>query len=122
MDLIMPSAVVIALCCASGMADAQGFVHASRMWSGDRFVWPELARSAAGFCIGISLYWVSVRYMQRIGLEAPEIQTMIWFAATIIGVAIAGGRFGSWPLVDQAVAGTVIAGLGWLLAQSSKVH
>ena len=122
MDIVTPSAVVIVLCCVSGMADAQGFVHASRMWSADRLVWPEFARSAAGFCVGIGLYWLSVRFMRRVGLETPEMQTMIWFAATIIGVALASGRFGSWPLIDQGVAATVIVGLAWLLAQSSKVH
>lgn len=119
LELLAPTAFVVALCCVSGIADAQGFVHASRMWRGDRFVWLELGRSAAGFAVGISFYWMSVRFMQRLGILAPEIQTMIWFAATIIGVAMASGRFGRWPPGDQFVAAGVIFGLGWLLMRSS---
>jgi NhaP-type Na+/H+ or K+/H+ antiporter len=118
-DMIAPSAAAFLLCCISGFADAQGFVHASRVWAADRFVWPELARSALGFAAGISAYWLSVRFMQRVGIDGADIQTVIWFAVTIIGVAIAGGRFGKWPLVDQVVAGAVIAGLAWLLVRSS---
>jgi NhaP-type Na+/H+ or K+/H+ antiporter len=121
-EIIAPSAVVLALCCVSGLADAQGFVHASRMWRADRFVWLELGRSATGFCVGIGFYWLSVRFMQRVGIGAPEVQTMIWFAATIIGVATASGRFGRWPVADQLVAGAVVLGLGWLLARSSTVQ
>jgi NhaP-type Na+/H+ or K+/H+ antiporter len=121
-ETIGPSAAAFALCCVSGFADAQGFVHASRVWAADRFVWPELVRSAFGFATGIGAYWVSVRFMQRVGVTATEIQTVIWFAATIIGVAIASGRFGKWPLSDQLVGGAVIVGLAWLLVRSSHAQ
>lgn len=97
-------------------------VHASRMWRADRFVWLELGRSATGFCVGIGFYWLSVCFMHRVGIGAPEVQTMIWFAATNIGVAAASGRFGRWPVSDQLVAGAVVLGLGWLLVRSSTAQ
>jgi NhaP-type Na+/H+ or K+/H+ antiporter len=121
-DILVPSAVVLALCCVSGLADAQGFVHASRMWRADRFIWVELGKSATGFCVGIGLYWLSVRFMGRLGIGAPEVQTMMWFAVTTIGVAMGSGRFGRWPALDQMVAGGVILGLGWLLIRSRTVQ
>jgi hypothetical protein len=118
-ELIVPSAAAIALCCASGMADAQGFVHASRIWVADRIVWAELGRSALGFAAGVSFYWLSVRFMQRLGLHAADLQTAAWLVTTVVGVAVATGRVGKWPLSDQMVAAAMVAGLGWLLVRSS---
>jgi hypothetical protein len=46
-----------------------------------------------------------------------EIQTLLWFGITIIGVAVLRGRFFSWPSGDQVVAVGVMAGLAWLLAR-----
>ncbi len=105
-----------------GFADAQGFLHASRVWATDRFVWFELVRSAFGFAGGIGAYWMSVRFMHQVGVEATEVQTVIWFAATIISVAVGSGRFGKWPLSDQLIAGAVIVGLVWLLIRTSNAH
>jgi len=48
-------------------------------------------------------------------------QTIIWFAVTIIGVALANGRFGGWPMSERLVAGAVILGLGSLLMRSATV-
>jgi hypothetical protein len=119
LEILTPSAIALALCCVSGLFDAQGFVHASRMWRDDRIAWGEVARSAGGFAVGITAYWMSVRFMQQLEVRAAEIQTSIWFAATIIGVGIASGRFGQWPLGDQILAGAVVLGLGWLVVRSS---
>ena len=116
------ASVVLLLCCLSGLADAQGFLHASRVWEGDRFVLPALLKSAVAFSAGIGLYWLSVRFMHQLGIHAAEMQTTIWFAATIVGVAVAGGRFARWPVADQLVGTAVILGLGWLLVRSTSGH
>jgi hypothetical protein len=118
---LVPSALVIVLCVISGSADAQGFLHASRMWRADRLLWSELGLSAGGFSVGIGSYWTSLRFMHSLGIVSPEMQTIIWFAVTIIGVALANGRFGGWPMSDRLVAGAVILGLGWLLMRSATV-
>jgi hypothetical protein len=72
------------------------------------------------FSAGIGLYWVSVRFMHQLGIHAAEMQTSIWFAATISGVAVAGGRFARWPIADQLVATAVVVGPGWLLVRSAS--
>ena len=118
---LVPSALVIVLCVISGSADAQGFLHASRMWRADRLLWSELSLSAGGFLgwyrklLGLSALHA------RLGIVSPEMQTIIWFAVTIIGVALANGRFGGWPMSERLVAGAVILGLGWLLIRSATV-
>jgi hypothetical protein len=116
---LVPLGCALALCCVSGLADARGFVHASRVWQTEGIVWLELARSAAGFVVGMSVYWISTRFLQRLGISAPETQTLIWFTATIVGVAVASGRFARWPASDQLVACAAMIALGWLLVRQA---
>jgi hypothetical protein len=107
--------IVLALTLISGFGDAQGFVHASRLWQAGRPVYPELAKSAAGFLVGIAAFWLSVRYMNQLGVISPEIQATLWFTTAIIGVALASGRFLQWPRFDQLIALLVLFGLGYLV-------
>lgn len=106
---------IVGLTLLSGLADSLGFVYASKIWEGRRLVWPELAKSAGGFGVGISAYWLVVRYLKELGVSAPEIQSIFWFAVTIIGVAMLNGRFFQWQLVDKIVALVTLSGIGWLL-------
>lgn len=117
--MLAPLALVLALSCLSGFADARGFVHASRMWRADGLVWLELVRSAIAFAAGVAVYWVATRFMHGLGIAAAEVQAMIWFTATIVGVALASGRLGAWPVLDQVVAISVIVGVGWLMVRQS---
>jgi hypothetical protein len=107
--------VVVGLSLLSGLGDAQGFLHAARMWKAGRLVAGELGRSAAGFAVGIAAYWICVRYLQRCGVLAPETQTLVWFGTTLLGVALVSGQLFRWPPMEQAVAGLVFLGIGWLL-------
>jgi hypothetical protein len=101
-----------------GAADALGFVHASRVWQAGRFVWREALMSAGGFQVGVVMYWIALRTLGAWGVLATEAQTLVWFAATIIGVAMLSGQFMRWQVLDQAVAVAVLAGTGWLLART----
>lgn len=112
--------VIVAITLVSGVADAQGFVHAAKIWQDGKLVWPELAKSALGFVMGIATYWLSLRYMRALGILVPEVQTLIWFGVTLVGVAIISGKVLRWPLLDQAVAVAVLVGIGWLLYRTSS--
>jgi hypothetical protein len=112
--------LVIGISVISGLADSRGFVHAARMWQGGRLVPQELARSALGFAIGLSGYWFSVKYLQVLGVLAPETQTLIWFTVTLLGVALASGKLLRWHTLDQLVAAGVLLGLGWLLYRTGE--
>jgi hypothetical protein len=70
------------------------------MWESGRFVARECAKSAAGFAIGIGSYWFFVRYLKQCGVLAPETQTLIWFAVTLLGVALVSGEWLRWRRVD----------------------
>jgi len=118
MGEMKPLVLIVAITLLSGIADARGFIHASRIWQNDTLVGAELAKSAAGFLTGIASYWLSLRYMKALGVLSPEVQTVMWFGVTLIGVAVISGRAFRWPLVDQAVALLVLGGIGWLIYRS----
>jgi len=110
--------LIIILTVLSGLGDAQGFIHASKIWMNGKLAWPELLKSGLGFGFGIITFWIAIRYMREVGIVLPEIQTTIWFVAAIIGVAILGGHFFQWKPLEQLVAVGVITGIGWLLLRT----
>lgn len=115
MNVIGTVLLILLLTLISGWGDSQGFLHASMIWHKGKLVLPELAKSALGFGVGIISYWAVIRFLQQFGVVSPEVQTIGWFAVTIIGLAIATGQFLKWQTVDQLVAVLVILGVGWLL-------
>ena len=103
---------------ASGAFDSLGLTHAAQMWQGEKLVWIEAAKSAGNFVLGMIMYWCAVRYLNQAGVTMAELQALLWFAVTIIGVAVLGGRFPHWQLIDQIVAIVALASLGWLLSRA----
>jgi hypothetical protein len=112
--------LLVALTLFSGFADAQGFVHASKVWLNGKPIWPELIQSASGFGLGIVAYWICIRFLQDFKIISPEIQTVGWFIVTIIGVAIFSGKFLHWPIVNQIIGIAVLLGMVWLLARPAS--
>lgn len=104
----------------SAMADAQGFLHASRIWDGQQLIWPELGKSALGYIVGFTVYWGAVVAFERLGVHAPEVQTVIWFVFTIIGVGVLSGRFLRWQTLEQAIGVAVLVGLTFLLVRTAE--
>lgn len=114
------SVIVFVLIVLSGFADSLGFVYAARIWQQDAMSWENLLKSASGWAIGITMYVISLRFLARLGVTSAEMQTAVWFAVTMIGVAIFSGRFLGWPRLEQIVAVLVIVGLGWLLVRTAE--
>jgi hypothetical protein len=112
-------ALILGLTLISGIADAQGFIHAATIWQEGKVHWSELGKSALGFGVGLGMYWISLKYMRELGIVTPEIQTLIWFVVTIVGVAVVSGRAFQWPVADQTVAVAVLAGICWLLFRTA---
>lgn len=116
---IKPLAILCVLTIFSGLADAQGFIHAGQIWSGRRLVPLELLRSAAGFGVGITLYWVVIRYLREYAIVAPELQALAWFGVTMVSVALLSGHYAQWRLSEQVVGAAVLLGIGWLLVRTA---
>lgn len=110
--------LVFTLLC--GLGDAFGFIHAARVWQGGRFDWTEAFKSALAFQFGVAMYWLALRELGTWGVFSAEAQTLVWFGATIIGVAALSGAVLRWQPADQAVALLVLAGIGWLLFRTAE--
>ncbi len=105
----------VALTLASGLADSYGFVHAARVWNGGRLIPGELGRSSVGFALGITIYWIVIRFLEQLGVHSVAIQTVGWFGATLVGVAVVTGEFRDWGTANQIIALGVALGIGWLM-------
>ena len=104
----------------SGLGDAFGFLHAGRVWQAERFDSAAAFRSAGGFMFGVAMYWLALKQLTAHGIVAVEIQTLFWFAATIVGVGLLSGQVLRWPLLDQLIAAGVLAGIAWLMFRTAS--
>ena len=111
--------LIIGFIVASGFFDSLGLTYASNMWKEGRVIRIEAAKSGTSFLFGIAMYWVAVRYLGQAGIVTAELQTLIWLGATIVGVAILGGQFVHWQLLDQFIAVNVVASLVWLTSRAA---
>jgi len=109
------SLLIVTFTIASGVFDALGLTFAAQVWKGSRLNWVIAAKSAGSFMIGVAMYWGAVRFLNEAGIVTAEIQSLLWLSVTIAGVAVLGGRFFSWPILDQIIAINLLASLGWLI-------
>ncbi|MGH8285878.1 MAG: hypothetical protein ACRETT_08940 [Steroidobacteraceae bacterium] len=122
MNRALAGLLVVVLTLLSGFMDARGFVYAARAWPEGRLDGRLALASMVAFFAGLSLYIVSVRFMQSFGLHAVALQAALWFVVTAIGVAAMDGSVLNWTRAQQFVAVGIIAGLGWLIATTSTSH
>ena len=118
LSLILSWSWVIVLTVTSGLFDAQGFLYASRVWENGALNLAALGRSAGGFAVGISLYYVMLRSLDALGVRAAEVQTLMWFGVTLIGVAVLRGSFTTWSRVDQLVGVLVLVAIAALMVRN----
>lgn len=62
--------LILVLLALSGFADSLGFFYASKIWQHGLFSWIDLARSAAGWAVGISLYIIALKPMSSVGVTS----------------------------------------------------
>lgn len=116
---IVTAILIIILTLLSGLADAQGFLHASSTWMNGKIIWEECLKSLLGFSIGAVCYILAANYLKQAGIVSAEIQTIIWFVVAILGVAVISGKFFHWQLIDQLIGIAILCGIAWLLVQTA---
>jgi hypothetical protein len=115
MRVALGIAALLIITALSAFFDAKGFVYAAQAWRTGSFVPATAALSLANFIGGITLYVASIGFQQYLGVQSAALQTIFWFAMTIIGVALLDGTLGQWNLAQRAVGVGVTVGIGWLL-------
>lgn len=111
--------MAVGLTLITGVCDAYGFVHASRAWRDGNFVAREAILAVSLFMVGILTYIAVIRNLHNLGITSPEIQTLGWFATTIIGIAVIERSIFSWAYSDKAMAVVAIISVGWLVVRKS---
>jgi hypothetical protein len=122
MNRFLAGTLVLVLTILSGLMDARGFVYAARAWPDGRLDAKLASASMLAFFGGLSLYIISVRFMQSFGLHGVALQSALWFVVTAVGIAAMDGSVGSWTRAQQVVAVGLVAGLAWLIATTSSSH
>src|SRR5947209_3531983 len=107
--------LIILLTLLSGLADAQGFIHAANAWGSGKIIWQEALTALLGFGAGAVCYILVINFLKQAGVVSAEIQTLLWFSVAIVGVAVISGKFLHWQLLDQFVGLVVLCGVAWLL-------
>ena len=113
--LLLLVVFIILLTLLSGLADAQGFIHAANAWVNGKIIWPEAITALLGFGAGAVCYILAINFLGQAGVISAEIQTLLWFSVTIVGIAVISGRFLHWQLLDQVIGLIVLCGVAWLL-------
>ena len=113
------AALIVAFTVASGIFDSLAFSYAAGIWREGRLIASEAWKAAGSFAVGIALYILALRYLSEAGVVFAEIQVLLWFGVTIVGVAILQGRFFHWQVLEQVVAINVLLGLGWLISRTA---
>jgi hypothetical protein len=92
-----------------------GMASMTRLWDDGRLIPAELGRSSVGFALGITTYWIVIRFLDQLGVHSVAIQTVGWFGATLVSDAVVTGEFRDWGPANQIVALGVALGIGWLM-------
>ncbi len=113
-------ALISSFTIAAGVLDSLAFTYSAGVWQSGKLLWGPASKAAASFALGVGMYWGAIRYLGEAGVVLPEIQTLIWFVVTIVGVTVLGGRFVHWAVLDQVVAVNVFLSLGWLITRTAE--
>lgn len=118
----MKSALLIValfiLTALSAFFDAKGFVYAAQSWREGSWIPAVALRSLVYFLGGVSVYIGTIGLQQRLGVHSAALQTLFWFAMTIIGIALLDGTIAGWSAAQKAVGAAVTIGIGWLLVNA----
>ena len=118
MESSSPILIGLALVFLAGIADAQGFVSVASIWEAGHIRASSLAWTIVWFAAGVALYVLATRFLQESGSTSAEVQATIWFAVTVVGIAVASGQFMHWALLDQFIAVGVLGGVGVLMLRT----
>jgi hypothetical protein len=111
--LLIGGALIVTLIAA--MIEAYGYTYSFQAFKEPGQVHYHLLGLSFGiYAVGIIVDYCSLYILSKTHLFIPELLAMIFMVTTIVGIAILSGQFLTWKLIDQLVAGAVVAGLAWL--------
>ncbi|MFL6548990.1 MAG: hypothetical protein ACJ8OJ_09870 [Povalibacter sp.] len=112
-------AALFAITALSAYFDAKGFVYAAQSWRSGSIVATTSLLSLINFIGGVTLYILSIGFQQRLGVQSAAMQSMFWFAMTVVGIAILDSTITDWSIAQRTVGAVVTVGIGWLLVSTA---
>jgi hypothetical protein len=113
---------LVVLTALSAFFDAKGFVYAAQSWHDGTLVPSTAFRALIYFIGGVSVYIATIGLQQKLGVHSAALQTIFWFAMTIIGIALMDGTISGWSMAQKSVGVAVTVGIGWLLVSAGAGH
>lgn len=105
--------VAVALTLVAASVEARGYVLSFDAFRNGTH--PALLLQAfAWYALGIWIDYAALFVLRQSSLYVPELLSMLFMSATLIGIALLSGQFFTWRTSDQAVAVLVAFGLVWL--------
>jgi len=112
-------AALVVVTALSAFFDAKGFVYAAQAWRSGSLVTSTALLSLINFVGGVTLYIGSIGFQQSLGVQSAAVQSIFWFAMTVLGVAIMDGTIAQWSMAQRVVGVGVTIGIGWLLVSAA---
>ncbi|MBB6093704.1 putative membrane-anchored protein [Povalibacter uvarum] len=113
---------LVILTALSAFFDAKGFVYAAQSWRDGTLSLSIALLALLYFVGGVSVYIGTIGIQHKLGVNSATLQTLFWFAMTIIGIALLDGTIAGWSTVQKSVGIAVTAGIGWLLVSAGGGH
>ena len=119
MKTALLAATILLLTALSAFFDAKGFVYASQSWKAGSLIIGTSLLALVYFVLGVTLYIASIGFQQRLGVHSAALQSIFWFAMTVVGIALLDGSIAQWSAAERVVGAGVSVGIGWLLISTS---
>ena len=98
----------------TGIGDATAFLLAARAAAKPKIGW-EFILAPVLFAVSGLTWTTSAWFLNRLGVEATELQFFVWFIIMGIVVPMVSREFFKWPLDVQVAAAIVFAGVGYIM-------
>lgn len=110
--LITVLAILITII-AAGL-EAYGYSYSFQAFENRSFDPWLLTKAFCLYSVGIWVDYFALFVMSKGSIYIPEILTVIFMTATIVGIALISGQFFQWKLLNQIIGVSVVVGLAWL--------
>lgn len=106
--------LAVALTLIAATVESRGFVMSFDAFKDGQFFPWYLVWSFLLYSLGIIIDYGALGVLAKSKYYMPELLALIFFTATIIGIAFFSGQFVIWSLSEKIVAGLIVVGLGYL--------
>lgn len=103
----------------AALADARAINHATKSWDVNQLVHMEFFLTAVYFLCSIAPFVYSIKFFQRAGISSQTLQSLLWFATTVIFISILDRTILAWSRLDQIIALLSVLSLGTLIYRVS---